>query len=676
MCSRVLSSGIRGAARAVVVLTVACGTLALGPPAWAQTNEILCNQDLAKVSFGLLRAYSAHFERCIRFENYPDCPDPAGDVGVVRAENKLADALGPDSHCSAAVETDGAPVSSFGPTTCPAAWNGCDALVPSIDTLDDLERCLRCVHYGTAMRYRALLALPDAGSLSANDRKCLRATEKAAAKAYLKAAKEVVKCGRGAVKPFNCPADDGPGTRLGKALERIARKVGRCRDEAGTRGAISAKIREVTRHAIMSPSDYTEALEELSRCMSCIAANLMFGQAQDCAAFSGLWRCGEERPAREGFFYVANEGDDTVTFFDDGAADANYLNGTLADSSFVVGAAPSALAVNAAMNRVYVANRSDGTVTYLEGTTGAYAAGGLLESTIVVGTTPVALAFSTKYDVLFVVNQGDDSVTLLDGADGSYVFGSLGASTVAVGTAPSAVELSPDDAIAYVTNFGDDTVTYLDAKTGTYLYGTLAASTFPTGAGPSGVAASAIGWGDSRRLAVSNKLDGTMVILDGVTGMPWFGSLQNSTFPVGDSPGAAAFVGGGIYVADDTGNTITTINAFAPSYAQVGNFIAAPSDVAPAGPGVAESALYVTAEGSARVYRYDIDAMASAALSGNPVGVAVNEAAGIVYVTDESADTVTYLDATSGAYLYGTAASSTFAVGSSPAGVAVNETAG
>ncbi|RMF23956.1 MAG: YncE family protein, partial [Deltaproteobacteria bacterium] len=59
-----------------------------------------------------------------------------------------------------------------------------------------------------------------------------------------------------------------------------------------------------------------------------------------------------------------------------------------------------------------------------------------------------------------------------------------------------------------------------------------------------------------------------------------------------------------------------------------------------------------------------------------PGRVAVNETAGIVYVTNWYADTVTYLDAATGAYLNGTFADSTFAVGAGPWPVAVNETAG
>ncbi len=55
--------------------------------------------------------------------------------------------------------------------------------------------------------------------------------------------------------------------------------------------------------------------------------------------------------------------------------------------------------------------------------------------------------------------------------------------------------------------------------------------------------------------------------------------------------------------------------------------------------------------------------------------MAVNESANLVYVVNERDDTVTYLDATTGAYLNGTLANSTFAVGKEPQAVAVNESA-
>ncbi|RMD82951.1 MAG: hypothetical protein D6815_07865, partial [Candidatus Dadabacteria bacterium] len=653
-----------------------CATLTVCSSARAQTNEVLCNQDLANVSYKLQRAYAAALGRCIRFMNYPDCSDPASDFGVLRSQDKLAAALAPGSHCDTAVSTDGVPVSNFGPTTCPAAWNDCDLVVPSIDTLSDLEQCLRCVHYGMAMRYRSLLDLPDASVISSNDRKCVRATEKATSKAYLKSVKEVLKCGRGGVKPFACAADDSPGTKLAKALEGIAKKAGRCRDETGTRGALGVAIYEMTRHAVESPVDYADALKELSRCMACQEANLIFGQAQDCAAFSGLWRCGQERPSRAGYVFVANEGGDSVTIFDEGDANADYLNGTLANSSFAVGAGPVALAANAAMNRLYVVNRDDGTVTCLDGRTGDYASGDLLGSTITVGGTPVAVALNSPRDILYVVNQGDDSVTLLDGADGSYLYGSFAASTVPVGLQPSAVELSPDGTVAYVTNFGDDTITYLDGATGAYLYGTLAASTFATGAGPSDVSVAQADWPYSPKLAITNTLENTVTILDAVNGTPWYGSLQDSTFPAGSGPGAVQFMGEDIYVAEETGNRIMDISGFEPTYTEHTGVIAAPSDLATPGCSSTDCRLYVAASASDEIRRYDLDSSPDAIVGKYPAAVAVNETAGIVYVVNVRDDTVSYLDATTGAYLNGTFADSTFAVGDHPRAVAVNETAG
>ncbi|RMF22284.1 MAG: hypothetical protein D6760_07755, partial [Deltaproteobacteria bacterium] len=297
------------------IVTIAALVLSLGSPAPAQTgNEVLCNQDIAKAVLALQRAYATDLGRCLRLGNFQECPDPALEVGIQRGESRLSNKLKPGSHCDSAVNVDGVALSRFGPITCPAAWNQCDVSVGSIDTLSDLDDCLRCMNYGIAVHYRRLLDLGRTGSLTPDDRKCLRATVLATGKAFLKSFKEVVKCARGGVKPFACPADDSTGSRFAKALEAIQKKVARCRNEAGVRGEISRNLHKVTRRPILSAADYAGELQTVSRCMACQLANVTFGQDQDCPGFSGMLRCDDGKLAAPGSAFVANEGDGTVTF--------------------------------------------------------------------------------------------------------------------------------------------------------------------------------------------------------------------------------------------------------------------------------------------------------------------------------------------------------------------------
>ncbi len=686
----------------------------------AATNEEQCNQDIAKIVVKLQRAYASRFGACVRSDLYLGCPD-TGDA-IKRQEKQLRQKVsGAKSHCALAVEGDGVPVSSFGPVSCPAAWNECDTTVPTIDTLDDLADCLVCVNRGIALHYRFLLDLPEPTLLVRSDQKCLRAVEKAARKAFVTGIKEIARCGRGGVKPFSCPVSDDPNeTKFGRALAKITRKVFRCTDESGVRGAIGRGVGLMCHRAVVSPQDLDQCLAETSRCLACQTSNAMLGQSQDCPAFSGLRNCAGLPPVKAGRFYVVNEADDSVTFFVPvGGSDADYVNGSLPDSSFVTGQTPVDVAVDAFTRTVYVANRTSGTVTYLDGATGDYAYGDLVNSSFAVGTDPVAIAAAAEEGILYVVNQGDDSVTLLDAQDGSYVYDTPAESTVLVGSQPAAIAIREDLGIVYVANYGDDSVTYLDAATGGYLYGTLGASSFPAGDGPSGVAVKE--GGGLKPLAVSNELDDSVTFLDSVTGVPLLGTVPASSLPAGDGPGPIISIRSEFCVANANDNTVTALTGSSqtvPKSLPAGN---QPSDLAAS---KTPGRFYVTAQGDNAVgvcsaddpvldsgipfprgkeiavnvsagllYVLNdlgvtyLDRASSDYLNGTltkssfsvgpqPSGLALNESAGIVYGGSADDGTVTFLDARTGAYLNGTFANSTFAVGGLPIALAVNESAG
>ena len=84
--------------------------------------------------------------------------------------------------------------------------------------------------------------------------------------------------------------------------------------------------------------------------------------------------------------------DDTVSYLD--ATTGAPTNGTLSNSSFQVGNAPTAVAVDPAANLLYVTNALDDTVVYLDATTGdLFDVGlGICYSSFQTGNLPSAIA--------------------------------------------------------------------------------------------------------------------------------------------------------------------------------------------------------------------------------------------------------------------------------------------
>ena len=287
-------------------------------------------------------------------------------------------------------------------------------------------------------------------------------------------------------------------------------------------------------------------MRQSTLCQVCVISNLSLGLEHDCAAVSGDRNCDPSltytfgKPAA-GSFFVANEGDDSVTMF---AADGGYAFGDLATSTFPTGPNPVDVVVGERTNVVAVVNRDGNSVTLLNARDGAYVGGSLAASTTAVGSQPSAAAVNPESDILYVANAGDDTVTFLDAWDGSYVYGTLAASTFPVGDSPSALAVDPEGSTLYVVNAGDGTVTFLDATTGAPKFGSLGLSSFLVGNHPTAVA-----WvadDTDRRIAVSNRDDDTVALLDADSGAPADGTLAESLRSVAAGPVAvAAFVYGG-----------------------------------------------------------------------------------------------------------------------------------
>ncbi len=631
------------------------------PASEATTSEALCNERLGKRFVALERAYLGHMERCLRFSHYGEScaeSDAAIDRGLARLARTLEDA---QAACGRAVADDGVPVANFGPGD-----SGECASAPA--SLEELAACLTEASGWLRYYYEWQLDLPPVVPAAADEHKCIRKAHRSAGKAIRVGLKELLRCTKGGVKPFACPADDGEASKFGKALAKIERKVSRCKDAAGVAGRVSGRAQELCHRAIATPADLAQCLQAMARCQVCRTGNIVYEQGQDCQAFSGLVTCTREEAAAEASMFVANGGDNTVTFY---TPAGEYVAGDLARSSFPVGAGPAAVVASKDTGIVYVANRDEGTVTYLNAATGEYAFGTLMDSTFVVGVEPVALVLARELGILFVANRGDGTVTLLDAVDGSYVYDTLSASTVGVGVEPRAVAVNPEDEVVYVANYGEDTVTYLKARTGEYLYGTLAASTFAVGGGPAGVAVDPA----AGVVAVSNELDGTVTLLDGVTGAPARGSLAASTVATGSMPGPAVFFDltatnasdRNFYVANAGDGTVTIIDRY---FLSVSSF--------PSGTPGTVSATAVPEQGAfaypLRMVDRDAGSLWGCRTAGRigisafspvhrPAFLAVNPAANLLYVAGVGSRWgVAYLDATTGQYMNGALERSLFSL--------------
>ncbi|EMY79784.1 lactonase, 7-bladed beta-propeller domain protein, partial [Leptospira weilii serovar Ranarum str. ICFT] len=174
--------------------------------------------------------------------------------------------------------------------------------------------------------------------------------------------------------------------------------------------------------------------------------------------------------------YSTNENSNTVTYFN--ATNGNYLNGTLAASSFVTGANPWGAAVNPSANILYVTNNTSNTVTYFNATNGSYINGTLAASSFVTGNNVLSVAVNPSSNILYVINRNSDTVTYFNATNGNYINGTLVASSFAtqVGGMSWGLEVNPSSNILYVTNFNSNNVTYFDATNGNYMNGTLPAS--------------------------------------------------------------------------------------------------------------------------------------------------------------------------------------------------------
>src|ERR1700754_2286092 len=124
-------------------------------------------------------------------------------------------------------------------------------------------------------------------------------------------------------------------------------------------------------------------------------------------------------------------------------------------ATVAVGKYPEGVAVDPGIRTVYVANRGDGTVSVIDGSTRTVTA------TVPVGFNPEGAAVNPGTHAVYVPNNGDGTVSVIDGSTRTLT------PTVPVGKYPVGVAVDPGTHSIYVSNNGDGTVSVIDGSTRT-----------------------------------------------------------------------------------------------------------------------------------------------------------------------------------------------------------------
>jgi YVTN family beta-propeller protein len=203
------------------------------------------------------------------------------------------------------------------------------------------------------------------------------------------------------------------------------------------------------------------------------------------------------------------------------------------------GSQPGAVAVNPATDTIYVANRANGSVTVIDGTTNTAL------GTVTVGTSPVDVAVNAVTDKVYVANSLSNNVTVINGI-------TLQTVTVSTGTYPTAIAVNPVTNKIYVANKNSNNVTVIDGASNSTA--TVAVGTFPVG-----VAVNS----RTNKIYVANEGDPLHQLLATVTVIDGANNNTTEIDNVGKSPVRVAVNSqtNKIYFTSDTDNTLVIIDA-------------------------------------------------------------------------------------------------------------------
>lgn len=132
-----------------------------------------------------------------------------------------------------------------------------------------------------------------------------------------------------------------------------------------------------------------------------------------------------------------------ATMIEDADVAALNANSSI-PSSLPAGEIPCAIAINAKMQMLYVADYGDNTVSAIDAATGRKTA------TIAVGTRPKAIAFDPRRNLIYTANTGDNTATVIDAASYKVI------ATLPAGKSPYALAVVPGSNRLYVANESED----------------------------------------------------------------------------------------------------------------------------------------------------------------------------------------------------------------------------
>lgn len=198
------------------------------------------------------------------------------------------------------------------------------------------------------------------------------------------------------------------------------------------------------------------------------------------------------------------------------------------------------IAVSPIDNRVYVVNRTAGSVSVID--TNPTTGDAEVIDTIAVGAGSAGITLSHDGALAYVIGRDDGKVAVIDTAARSVV------GTVDVGGSPSAGVVSPDGSRLYVANLVDNTVSVIDTASRTVV------DTVAVGGRPVAVATSS----DGRYVYTANLQSNSVSMIDTATGAV-------TDIVVGGSPSGIAVSpdGAHLYVTEAFGNRLAVIDTAA-----------------------------------------------------------------------------------------------------------------
>jgi len=302
--------------------------------------------------------------------------------------------------------------------------------------------------------------------------------------------------------------------------------------------------------------------------------------------------------------YVANFGDGTVSVVNT----ENFGTNASVITSIRVGSGPYRLVYIASKKKVYVTNRTGGTVSVIDTNTNT------LRTTITVGNDPTALAVSPTNDMVFVTNRGDDTMTAIDTKL------DIVAATVSVGNSPSGIAIGKLNPVnnaheIYVSNFNDNSVTTIVVDSDGTLYPTP--TPLAVGAWPQGIAVSPNGM----YLWVACSEAGEVWVFETAN----LGTVSPTKIPVDNEPRDIVISGNGnfVYVNNFGSGSVVKIDADTLQTVGFYNVNAAPDSLTLSSDG---ERIYVSNYNDNKITGFDPDTgttVGTVGVGANPTGLVI-----------------------------------------------------